>query len=156
MLLQVDQMIIVAHRGNVIGPRREWENSIEAVNYCLSSHWSVEIDIRWNKNCGFYISHDWISLPKCQIEDYFQLIARQAEYPIALNIKELGYEDKLINELISAHVVDKVFLFDMELIEKWPGVTAHLYRRLPARHLIASILQGRCGLSFHLQQIQRF
>jgi glycerophosphoryl diester phosphodiesterase len=125
-------MVIFAHRAYRDGPEPERENNLDAVADCLRRGWSVEIDIRRKPDSGgFYISHDLTSpterndaIPFCRV------IEELARRPVALNIKELGYEDELLRFLDMQGVVDRVFLFDMELLEDHPGKAAVLLRSL--------------------------
>jgi hypothetical protein len=50
-------MYYISHRGNLDGKNINQENSISAINKCLSLNIDVEIDI-WSINRQFYIGHD--------------------------------------------------------------------------------------------------
>ncbi len=50
-------MIIISHRGNLNGPNKETENTIDAINHALNEKFDVEVDV-WYKNKNFYLGHD--------------------------------------------------------------------------------------------------
>lgn len=50
-------MFYIAHRGNIDKKNPETENSIEAINLCLSLNLDVEIDV-WYFDEHFYLGHD--------------------------------------------------------------------------------------------------
>jgi glycerophosphoryl diester phosphodiesterase len=122
---------ILAHRGNTDGPSPATENRLPAIAAALGRGWGVEIDVRRAADDRFYVSHDPRPWSEHSSADGFCELARL--FPgrtIALNVKELGYEDALLMYLDAQGVLNDVFLFDMELIEPTPGQTARLLRRL--------------------------
>lgn len=124
-------MIVLAHRGFSKGIDRAIENSIPAIRYCLEQGWGVETDIRRAPDGRFYISHDPAIFDEARDADpFFTLFRRFPSAPIALNVKELGYEGDLLAYLRRQSVLDQVFLFDMELLEEVPGRTADLLRSI--------------------------
>jgi len=50
-------MIFISHRGNLYGPDKKKENSIESITTALSLGLDVEVDV-WFKNQQFYLGHD--------------------------------------------------------------------------------------------------
>lgn len=121
-------MIIIAHRGNSTGPQKETENTPEAISYCLSQGWGVETDIRRDEKGLFYIAHDKTRLtPQNDANLHCRAWKGHPKAVIALNIKELGYEDALADFLQAQGVLDQVFLFDMEFLEAKPGSTARYW-----------------------------
>lgn len=130
-------MHILAHRGYSEGPDPTRENTLDAVRECLERGWGVEIDIRRAASGAFYIAHDASSTGAPDAVPYLEAI-RRASAPVALNVKELGYEADLLAFLRAHDVLDHLFLFDMELIEPVPGATAARFRALdPAVRLAA-------------------
>jgi len=130
-------MLILAHRAyrNGIDPSRE--NRLEAVQDCLRDGFGVETDIRRDPALGFYISHDPATgdIVKRQSASAFcRAIRESAGPPIALNVKELGYEADLLTFLSDEGIVDRLFLFDMELLENERGRTARTLRALHSDH----------------------
>lgn len=51
-------MIIVSHRGNLLGPDPERENTLEAINLALTSGFYVEVDV-WYVDNKWYLGHDY-------------------------------------------------------------------------------------------------
>jgi hypothetical protein len=50
-------MIWISHRGNLLGPNIEFENSPEYIDNSISKNFDVEIDI-WVVNGEFFLGHD--------------------------------------------------------------------------------------------------
>lgn len=50
-------MKLIAHRGNLKGPNKETENTIEQIMFCLESNFDVEIDL-WYDNESLWLGHD--------------------------------------------------------------------------------------------------
>jgi hypothetical protein len=50
-------MILISHRGNLIGPEPEFENSPQRIDECIENNFQVEIDLRFENN-KFYLGHD--------------------------------------------------------------------------------------------------
>ena len=137
-------MVIIAHRAYRNGPDPLRENRLTAVIECLRLGWGVEIDIRRAVDGRFYISHD----PVVDVDDieardaspFFDAIRRHASAPVALNVKELGYEPDLVRYLRTEEVLGRLFLFDMELLERDRGATARRFRAIdPAVRLAARV-----------------
>ena len=62
---------------------------------------------------------------------------------MALNLKELGYEEATLDLLRSHGVLRQTFLFDMELIEPERGATAARYCALEPSVLLAARVSDR-------------
>lgn len=133
--------IILSHRGNLVGPCVSAENRLPTVRAALECGWGVETDIRRDHAGRFYISHDVRpSAHDTPAEDFFALFRAYPSATIALNIKELGSEEALIDLLDHEDVSGQTFLFDMELLERQAGTTARMFRRLhPTIRLAARI-----------------
>jgi len=137
-------VVIIAHRGYRNGPDPLRENRLAAVAECLRLGWSVEIDIRRTADGRFYISHD--PAPDAEARDaspFFDAIRRHASAPVALNVKELGYEFDLIRYLRTEAVLDRLFLFDMELLEHDRGETARRFRAIDPTVRLAARVSDR-------------
>ena len=52
-------MILISHRGNLIGPNPQKENSLQYIQEALDKGFDVEIDI-WLNDGIFYLGHDAI------------------------------------------------------------------------------------------------
>ena len=124
-------MHVLAHRANSRGPDPASENSLSAVRGCVARGWGLEVDIRRSPDGRFYLSHDPAVISAATAADPFLPLFRQCRVaPVAINVKELGYEAELIEFLTTGGVLPHVFFFDMELIEAEPGVTANTFRAL--------------------------
>ena len=137
-------MKILAHRANAAGPVPATENTRSAMRACLERGWGIETDIRRSADGRFYISHDPALVTAAN--EAAAICALWREFPratIALNVKELGYEEALLTFLAKEGVLNQVFLFDMELIEPTPGKTAARYRQLSATAPIAARASDR-------------
>lgn len=123
-------MLILAHRANIDGPNAG-ENSLGAIAACLQRGFGLELDIR-QMGDGFYFSHD----PAQAVPDaregkqILELLSRSNCPEIAVNLKELGYERELVEELAAFRLLDRSFIFDMELIEPNRGETAAIIRAI--------------------------
>lgn len=128
--LAANDVLVIAHRANRAGAEPATENSLAMTRVSIERGWSVETDIRRAPSGRFYISHDPAPWSASNDADAFCDLWRDAPGPIALNIKELGHEAALIAYLAEQQVLDRVFLFDMELLEPTPGETARRFRAL--------------------------
>ncbi len=136
--------VILAHRAYRDGHDPERENKLDAVKECLRYGWGVEIDIRRSPDGRLYISHDPADpVDRNDARLFCQTIQELARSPVALNVKEVGYEGELVGLLAAYQIMQKVFLFDMELIEDNPGETAKLFRRLHAEVQVAVRVSDR-------------
>lgn len=121
-------MDILAHRGNVCGPDALAENTAGAVRAALANGWGLELDVRRGPRGVFYFSHDPRQTDDpSPADDVCGAIRRHPSATVALNVKELGYERELLEYLDRQRVLRQMVLFDMELIEPVPGLTAQLF-----------------------------
>lgn len=135
---------ILAHRGNVDGKVAAAENRPPAIAAALSRGWGLEIDIRRSADGRFYVSHDASDhVDDLLADEVFALIAGSPSAIVALNVKETGHEDSLLAFLEQWGVVDRVFLFDMELIEPRPGGMARRFRELHPHVQLAARVSDR-------------
>ena len=137
-------MRIISHRANIDGPNPSTENSLNSIERAFASGFGIETDIRFSKNCGFYISHNLADFSSATNAKYHTALWRKYNHcPVALNIKELGHENKLVNFLISEKVINQILLFDMELIERNPGETAKFFRQINPMLKLAARVSDR-------------
>lgn len=137
-------MVILAHRGNRTGVARAEENTVGALCECLAQGWGIETDIRCTSEGRFYIAHDaGEATANNAAELFFDLFARYPFAPIALNVKELGYERELICFLKEQRAGSGVFLFDMELLGGAPGQAVKDFRALDPRIRLAARVSDR-------------
>lgn len=125
-------MLVIAHRANLNGAEPQFENTLARTRECIARGWSVETDIRRDAAGRFYVSHDAAAWDEANDAAAFCALWREARVPIALNVKELGYEADLIAFLRAHDALSHVFLFDMELLESTVGDTARRFRTLDA------------------------
>jgi glycerophosphoryl diester phosphodiesterase len=136
--------IILSHRGNLVGPNDAAENRLPAIRAALDCGWGVETDIRRDADGRFYISHDAMpSAHETPAEDFFALFRAYRDATVALNIKELGDEEALVELLDHEDVASQTFLFDMELLEREAGHTARTFRNLHPTIRIAARISDR-------------
>lgn len=124
------KVLVIAHRANRTGAEPALENSLACTRACIANGWSVETDIRRDAAGRFYISHDPAPWTAENDAAAFCAAWRDASATIALNIKEIGDEAPLVSYLVAQGVIDRVFLFDMELLEPSAGETARAFRAL--------------------------
>ncbi len=139
---------ILAHRANVEGPDSRSENSLAATCRALELGFGIETDLRLDPGKGLYIAHDrqrWT-----QDNDFARfavLFRRHAGQSIATNVKELGYESRLIALQRSGDLGQRSFYFDFELLEaRTPGRTQRLIEGLPGgEHVALASRLSDCG-----------
>jgi glycerophosphoryl diester phosphodiesterase len=141
-------MVIFAHRANVGGPNPASENSLSAMQQTLELGFGVETDLRRDAENRFYIAHDlqpWTG--ENDFTKFAVLFRRFAGRPVAMNVKELGYEPELVRLQNSGDMGNHSFYFDFELLEpKTPGRTQRFICQLAGgeRIVMASRLSD-CG-----------
>lgn len=124
-------MIILAHRGNLQGISRLRENTPELLTQAFENGFGIETDIRRATTGELYISHDRTrELSAKRAADHAALWRQFPRQPVALNVKETGYEELLVNFIEQHQLIQQAFLFDFELIEEHPGTTARTFRSL--------------------------
>jgi glycerophosphoryl diester phosphodiesterase len=139
---------LLAHRGNLTGIDHATENSCAVIRQSLEHGFGIETDIRRDDLGTLYISHDpaafttdnnadlhaglWGAFPCCEI---------------ALNVKELGYPEQLVQFLRQHDLVKQVFLFDFELLESTPGETAATIHAIDPEIRLAARVSDRYGES---------
>jgi len=125
-------MVILAHRANLEGPNPKLENSLAATRKALELGFGIETDLRRNADHRYYISHDL--QPRTEDNDFNQfaeLFQKFADQVIAMNVKELGYEQDLIDLQKSGAMGRHTFYFDFELLEPaTPGRTQKMMHNL--------------------------
>jgi len=140
-------MVILAHRANLEGPNPKLENSLEATQRALELGFGIETDLRRDTDRQFYISHDL--QPRTQENDFgrfSELFRKFNDRVIAMNVKELGYEENLVSLQSSGAMGRHSFYFDFELLEPaTPGRTQKMLRMLAGDNAIgmASRLSDR-------------
>lgn len=124
-------MILLAHRGNLSGISGPQENTLELLKQALGEGFGIETDIRRAVTGELYISHDRSTdLAGRFAADHAALWRQFPRQPVAVNVKETGYEELLVNFIEQHDLVQQAFLFDFELIEERPGTMARYFRSL--------------------------
>ncbi len=123
---------ILAHRANLSGPDPARENSLQACADALAQGFGLEIDLRRTPR-GFVISHDPAPFSeRNDLRTYAALFSGHRSAPLAVNIKELGYEIELVGLFQKGTFGDAAFCFDFELLEpRTPGEAQRNVRALP-------------------------
>jgi|SRR5579863_2008064 len=145
-------MIILAHRGNLSGISGSLENSPELLKQALGLGFGIETDIRRTDSGDLYISHDRATELSGELSErtatgHAALWRQFPRQPVAVNVKEAGYEDQLVEFLVQHDLVQQAFLFDFELIERTPGTTARYFRSLHPHVRLAARASDRHGES---------
>lgn len=124
---------ILAHRANLSGPHSVVENSHAACARALAEGFGLETDLRRDASGAFYISHDAAPLsPANALEQFTALFRDHPDACLAINVKELGYEDVLIELMRSGQLGPHAFYFDFELLEpQTPGSAQQKIKSLP-------------------------
>jgi glycerophosphoryl diester phosphodiesterase len=139
-------MILLSHRGNLSGISGSRENTLEQLRQALERGFGIETDIRRTVTGELYISHDPASDVSGKIAaDHAALWRQFPRQPVALNIKETGYDELLVDFLVQHDLVQQVFLFDFELLEGLPGKTARSIRSLHQTVRLAARASDRYG-----------
>ncbi len=137
-------MILLAHRGNLAGVSGPEENSLELVGQALRAGFGIETDIRRAVTGELYISHDFTTeLAGRWGAEHAALWQQFPRQPVALNLKEIGYERVLLKFLEQQDLLEQAFLFDFELLEDVPGTTARYFRALHPQVRLAARASDR-------------
>ena len=125
-------MVILAHRANLEGPNPKLENSLAATQKALEMGFGVETDLRRDADGQFYISHDpALRAPENDFSQFSELFRKFDDRVIAMNVKELGYEESLVSLQTSGAMGRRSFYFDFELLEPTtPGRTQKMLQTL--------------------------
>jgi len=107
----------------------------------------LETDLRRTAAGQFYISHDPGELTDFnRLEAYEALFRNYPDRVVAMNVKELGYEEELIRLSNQGSLGTHAFYFDFELLElRTPGDAQKKLKSLPGgeRVPVASRLSDR-------------
>ena len=140
-------MVILAHRANLEGPNPKLENSLEATRRSLELGFGIETDLRRDADHRFYISHDANRRTSANdFSGFSELFRAFPDRVIAMNVKELGYEEELIRLQRAGDLGARSFYFDFELLEPTNrGRTQKLIQKLAGAEAvgIASRLSDR-------------
>lgn len=137
-------LTILAHRGNLGGPSPTTENRLPTVRDALALGFGIQTDVRRNEDGTFYFSHEAQECVSGLLaEDFCAAFRARPDATIALSVRERGDEDALLAMLRAQGVIDQVFLFDMERIERQAGETARRFRSIHPTIRIAARVSDR-------------
>jgi glycerophosphoryl diester phosphodiesterase len=126
-------VILLAHRANLHGPAPAHENTPTACTEALQLGFGLETDLRRTPDGTLYIAHD--PAARTAANDFTAFSALFRRFPrnvIAMNVKELGYEEELIALQASGALGENSYYFDFELLEPaTPGQAQRRLRGLP-------------------------
>lgn len=118
-------MKIISHRGLLNGPDKDKENTIEAINECITHGMYAEIDIRYDNLINVWgLGHDRIETEINDIQSFFK---NYGKYCI-LHAKTITTFAELINNYLSydleffAHDIDMCALTYNRFIWHYPGI----------------------------------
>lgn len=140
-------MLILAHRANLTGPDAAIENSLAATTLALEAGFGIETDLRRDPAGRCYIAHDphgWNTAN--DFAAFARLFRTHPDRPVALNVKELGYEAELLARQLDGDFGARSFLFDFELLEPaTPGAAQRKIRTFPGgdRAVLAARVSDR-------------
>lgn len=80
-------MILISHRGNLIGPDPKRENSISYIQEALDKGYNVEIDI-WVENNKLWLGHD---LPQYFVNKMWLVLNKKQLWIHCKNIEAINY-----------------------------------------------------------------
>tara|TARA_B100001123_G_C15269695_1_gene1009816 strand:+ start:767 stop:1201 length:435 start_codon:yes stop_codon:yes gene_type:complete len=109
-------MILISHRGNISGPKPEYENDSNYIESALQSGFDVEIDIFFYKN-SLWLGHD---LPKHKIKNV-EWLKNKHLWCHAKNIQALDFMLKEQNIHCFWHQEDDCALTSKGYIWTYPG-----------------------------------
>jgi hypothetical protein len=112
------KMILISHRGNLIGPIPERENSQEYIQEALDKGFDVEIDV-WVNNNQIYLGHN---TPQYAIDKIWLYLHKKNLWIHCKNIEAINYftsELKLFNYFW--HENDTITLTSRNNIWVYPG-----------------------------------
>jgi hypothetical protein len=107
-------VILISHRGNLIGPDRKKENSPEYIDKALSLGYDVEVDV-WYDEYSFYLGHD--------IKKYKVDVAYLKNNMLWCHAKNQKALEKMLEAKIHCfwHQADKMTLTSKGYIWYYPG-----------------------------------
>jgi len=144
--------IILSHRYLLNGKERP-DNKLSQLKAALTAGFSFfETDIRRLKTGEFYISHDpQDSITSENDAKLHMALWRESGAQIALNIKELGYEEDLVAFLKEQDVTAQVFLFDFDI--EFIGAEPQSY--INSIHALDPELRCAVRISDHNEPVER-
>lgn len=113
-------MIKIAHRGNISGPNKDFENSPIHIGVAISSGYDVEVDI-WMGEDGIFLGHD---SPVYKVDEEFLEDIKEEAWFHCKNIEAMGYFSNYMPDArYFWHEQDKYTLTSNGYIWTYPGNT---------------------------------
>lgn len=122
----MEKSCILAHRG--LWKKPSEKNSKLALFKALENGFSIETDIRYDKDIGLVVSHDILSsgLNYLPFEELIIEYKKQKiNSKIAINIKSDGLHE-VLKEILENYKIDEYFIFDMSVPDLISGVKYNL------------------------------
>jgi len=115
---KVDNMILIAHRGNISGPNPDFENSIPYIQEALNQGYNVEVDVWFDDDKGWFLGHDY---PQYTVD--FQFLADSRFWIHCKNDKALYQmsKHKVTNLNYFWHQTDDFTLTSRNNVWCYPG-----------------------------------
>ncbi len=112
-------MKIISHRGNIFGPNKELENSLDYIEVAMSLGFDVEVDL-WCKNNNLFLGHD---KPVYKITKDWLLMNKDRLFIHCKHIDSLLYMHSCSNDYFHYfwHETDTVTLTSLGCIWAYPG-----------------------------------
>lgn len=109
---------VLAHRGNIEGPESKLENTAAKCRGAMAAGFGLEIDLRRSALGEFYISHDPAPpTSDSRLEKFEPMFRKHSDLVVAVNVKELGYEEELARLMEQGVFGRRSFYFDFEFLE---------------------------------------
>ena len=110
-------MLIISHRGNLDGPDKSRENSIRAIQECITKGLSVEVDLRVHNN-KLYLGHDE---PQYEIDDEFLFYNKQWLWIHCKDVEALNRASKVGKANYFWHDTDDYTMTSCGYVWAYPG-----------------------------------
>ena len=104
-------LIPIAHRG--FWNKKNNKNSMDAFIRAFENGFGVETDLRYDNN-QIIISHDLPTSKSVPFSELLNLYANQKKLPLALNIKNDGLQNFIL-DLLNKYNITNYFVFDMSI-----------------------------------------
>lgn len=108
-------MIVISHRGNLRGPVKETENSVDQIHFALALGLHCEVDV-WCIDNKYFLGHDY---PQYEVSDDFLLTPKL--WCHAKNLEAFNSMLKDEVECVFWHQADDFTLTSNKFIWTYPG-----------------------------------
>jgi hypothetical protein len=111
-------MKLIAHRGNIIGPETNKENSPDHIMNAISQGYDVEVDL-WSKDTALFLGHDE---PQYEIEKDFLEAIKDNLWVHCKNLEALYFCEEFMSDInYFWHQKDDFTLTSKRFIWTYPG-----------------------------------